>query len=392
MATKLQIWIQKISLALILFTIGVLAVGDFGTRFRFDPSFIPIASSFNDFVTTFRSIIIQALPFITLGTVISVAVAIFLSENLILKIIPKNKVLSHITLASLGIFMPVCECGNIPVAKRLIMKGLSVSQSMTFLLAAPIINPVTIIATYEAFRNVYSSDLLMPGLRVVIGFAIAVTIGILLSMRRNQYSMLTDSFYREVCEVPEHEEKTSIKRAFDLFQKEFIAIGLSLVIGAIIASLVQTFVPRSFLLNIGLGIAIIFIFLVLAYFAYIKAKHKLMRTLIAMGILVGVTINLILPQTVILQLEATTLFSILAMITISLVISVCSSVDAFIAVGYASTFPAGSLLAFMTFGPMVDIKLLTIMRTSFRAEMLWFISIIVTLFSIIAGLALNLLM
>jgi hypothetical protein len=50
--------------------------------------------------------------------------------------------------------MPVCECGNIPVAKRLIMKGLSVSQSFTFLLAAPIINPVTIIATYEAFKNV----------------------------------------------------------------------------------------------------------------------------------------------------------------------------------------------------------------------------------------------
>jgi uncharacterized membrane protein YraQ (UPF0718 family) len=40
------------------------------------------------------------------------------------------------------------------------------------------------------------------------------------------------------------------------------------------------------------------------------------------------------------------------------VVSVCSSVDAFLALGFAAQITPGALLAFLVLGPVVDLKLL----------------------------------
>jgi uncharacterized membrane protein YraQ (UPF0718 family) len=348
-----------------------------------------IPNQLNDFITTFRSIVVQSIPFIFLGTAISVIVALYVDGNFIKKFMPKNKFLSHIFVALLGVFMPVCECGNIPVAKRMIFKGFSVSQAFTFMLAAPIINPVTILSTYEAFKSIYPSDFLMPAMRVGFGFTVALTIGLLLNLRKNQLAMLTDSFYKEVCEVKDHEDKRSIRRALDIFQQEFLSVFFSLTIGALIAGLLQVFVPSGLLLNIGFGLLIGFIGLVISFILFRLNKKKLSRLVIILSTIMGALLSVLLPAELILQIDASTLISIIVMISISFLISVCSSVDAFIAIGYLN-YPAGSLLSFLIFGPMIDIKLLTIMRNSFKAETLWFVSITVTLLSILAGLLVNL--
>src|SRR5579872_3964957 len=106
-----------------------------------------------NFITLFLAIVIESLPFVVLGVIVSVLVALFISEDFILKILPKNRFASHICFALIGIFIPVCQCGNIPAARRFVMKGFSPSQAMTFLLASPVVNPITFLTTYFAFST-----------------------------------------------------------------------------------------------------------------------------------------------------------------------------------------------------------------------------------------------
>jgi len=380
---------QKAVFLVLMIVFGVWAFKDLYALLLEVEFFGYFANQLNDFITTFRSIIIQSIPFVFLGSLISVLVAFFISDSLTFKMIPKNKFLSHAFLALLGIFMPVCECGNIPVAKRLILKGLSVSQAFTFMLAAPIINPVTVLSTFEAFKGLYHNDWLVPGLRVISGFVIALTVGLLLSLKRNQYSMLTDRFYKEVCETSQHIQKRSFSRAIYLFQQEFMGVFPSLVLGAMIASALQVFVPRNSLLNLGLGLVFLFVGFVVSYIFFVLNRKKTSLLIVILSVTLGILLTLLVPEDVVLTLESGTLFSTLAMLTLSLVISVCSSVDSFIAIGYTN-FSVGSLLSFLTFGPMIDVKLLTILRNSFKFEILWFVSVSVACMSVLLGLIVNL--
>lgn len=300
------------------------------------PAGADTALRLNDFVTTFRSIIIQSLPFIVLGISISVLVAIYFREEWILKFLPKNRFLSHAVVSLFGVFMPVCECGNVPVARRLIIKGFSVSQAFTFLLAAPIINPVTIWSTYEAFKDIYPDPIIIVG-RILGAFIIANIIGILLSYKSNQYEYLTDKFYKEVCDHVDEFKDNKFSKALDLFQREFLTIIVVLFIGAAIASASQTLIPREVILSIG----------------------------------------------------NSPVLSIVAMILFSFAISVCSSVDSFLVIGYTSSFTIGSILSYLTFGPMIDIKILTLLRSTFKTKTLLIVTGLVTLFSILIGLVVN---
>jgi uncharacterized protein len=128
-----------------------------------------------------------------------------------------------------------------------------------------------------------------------------------------------------------------ISQAYDIFQGEFIDIMRVLSFGAVLAAASQIFLPRSFVLSIGTD----------------------------------------------------PVFSIIAMILFAFIISVCSNVDAFIAQSFANTFSIGSLAAFLVFGPMIDIKILTMMKKSFTVKTLIIITILVTLISLLVGLIVN---
>lgn len=288
----------------------------------------------SDFITILLGITVEALPFVVIGVVVSVLVELFITPEWILSKVPKNKYISHAIISLLGIVMPVCECGNVPVVRRFMLHGFSVSQATTFLLAAPIVNPITFISTLEAFNF----DQSIAIIRIVAGFAIAYIIGLMFSFIKNQDELLTEKFQHEIACAHDHDSDPKIDRAFNTFRLEFVNTMKLLVVGAAIAALTQTVIPRSVIETVG----------------------------------------------------NSPLLSVLAMLVLAFVVSICANIDAFFALAYASTFTRGSLLTFMVFGPMIDIKMLSMLRTTYKAKALIIITLLVTIFSIGLGLLINL--
>lgn len=326
---KHTLLIFVIALVIITFAYFNLGLKD---RLLYDPSLVGGINKFQDFTTLFLSIIIEAFPFVVLGTLVSVLVGLFVKEEWVLKYLPKNRVISHIVVSLLGVFMPVCECGNIPVARRLLSKGFNVSHSTTFLLAAPILNPLTLLTTLEAFNY----DKSIAFIRIGSAFIVSVGIGLLISLKSNQKEFLNTQFVKDHCDVS-HNHKVSLKNALSIFQSEFIEVVKLLCFGAFLAALSQSFIPRDIIVSLGQN----------------------------------------------------PLFSVLTMIALAFVISICSNVDAFFALSYANTFTTGSILSFLVFGPMIDIKILSMLKTTFTTKYLIIISSLVFLSSVLIGLVVN---
>lgn len=284
-----------------------------------------------DLLTFLISIVVEALPFVVLGIIISVAVQVWLPEGWLLRRLPKRRWVRQVTISLLGVFVPVCECGNVPLARGLLVQGLSASESLVFLLAAPVLNPVTIITTQQAFAN---DPVVLAG-RVAGGFAIANIVGWVF-MRRRRDELLQPDFIK-ACQISRHIHERRWVRSLELFRHEASHMLPALLFGAAVAALVQVAVPREILLTLGSNPA----------------------------------------------------WSIAAMLALAFVISICSNVDAFFALAFKDTFTAGSLVSFLVFGPMIDIKLLSLMRTTYQPKVLMQVSLLVLLMAAAIGLGVN---
>lgn len=318
--------------------VALVSIGFIYFHFRYlfsGPEFLVFQAKAQDFITLVLSVILGALPFLVLGVAVSALVATFIDEKTLLKLLPKNRFGSHIVISLLGMLMPVCECGNIPLARRLMLKGFSASQAITFLLAAPIINIVTIWSTFEAFRG----EPIILISRVVAGFVIANFIGILLSYKPDQTDLLSSGFMMEMRSRNLVSQK-KVDILIDTFQREFWLVFRMLVLGAVVAGLIQTIIPRDYLIGI--------------------ANSQVL--------------------------------SILIMMLLGLIISMCSSVDAFFALSLSSIFNTGAIAAFLTFGPMIDLKILSMLKGSFKLKTLVIITFFVTMGSFITGLIINLIL
>jgi uncharacterized membrane protein YraQ (UPF0718 family) len=293
-----------------------------------------VTSVSQEFFTLFLGLIIEATPFVFLGVLVSILVSLFLNENWVIKYLPRNRILSHFLISFTGVFMPVCECGNVPVARRLMLKGFKLSHSVTFLLAAPIINPITIWTTVEAFGG--SVEVVI--FRVLGALFIANTAGLLISLNKNDDQLLSKSFQHDLSCKHDHDQDSKIKKASDTFETEFLSLMTMLVFGAIMAAGFRTFVPEDIIKSVGT--------------------------------------NLVL--------------SIFAMILLAFVMSICSNVDAFVALTFANRFTVGSIVTFLVFGPMIDIKMLSMLRSTFSKRLLIFLSLYVVLASAAIGLLINL--
>ena len=294
--------------------------------------FLPIdlPKQVQDFITLSLGVIIEALPFVMLGLFFSIIVRLWLPNDWLLKYLPKQPFLRRALISLLGVFMPVCECGNVPLARGLLAKGLTPAESLTFLLAAPILNPVTIITTQQAF----SDDNTVLIARILGGFLIANLIGWIYSSTR-QDAMLRPEFIA-ICK----EKKDNSNRLVDalhFFKHETRSMMPALVIGAMVAGLIQVVVPRETILLLGNSPA----------------------------------------------------WSVLVMAVLAFVVSICSSVDAFFALAFRGSFTSGSLVSFLTFGPMIDVKMLSLMRTTYRRNILLQVSVLVFLMSMLIGLVVN---
>jgi uncharacterized membrane protein YraQ (UPF0718 family) len=289
-----------------------------------------------DATTLAISVVLESLPFVFLGILLSIIVQVWLPPQLLLRRLPRNAALRRAVLSLLGILLPVCECGNLPLARGLMSRGLSVSDSMTFLLAAPILNPVTVITTYQAFG--WSDGILVS--RVLGGFAIANLIGWLYSRHPRPDTMLTARF-QEVCAAERRAPLSGdrFRRSVALFADETSAMLPALFIGSAIAGIIQVGVSRELLISLG----------------------------------------------------GNPVWSVFALMLLAFVVALCSNVDAFFVLALGSSFTPGAVIAFLLFGPMIDIKMLAMMRTTFTARALVQLTALVALLVLVIGLSVNLL-
>ena len=327
---------RSVGRAATLVGLGVVVVGFLVALALMNPG-PSLPTRLQDGLTLSISVLIESLPFVVLGVLLSIVVQVWVPPGVIERWMPRAAWARRAVLSLLGMLIPVCECGNVPFARGLMMRGFGVSETMTFLIAAPIVNPIVIITTHQAFG--FDDGILIA--RLLGGYAVANLIGWLYSRHPDPDALLTDRF-RDSCAVSleaGHDRAGRGQRSLAQFVVELRAVMPALVIGSALAGAVQVLVPRDALLAIGSNPAL----------------------------------------------------SIIAMIALAMIVSICSNVDAFFALSFASTFTPGSIVAFLLVGPLVDVKMLALLRTTFRTRVLAGLVVIVVLFAIAVGSVVNLL-
>ena len=135
----------------------------------------PVAAASN-FMVVFSALLIQAMPLVTLGALVAAAIAVFVPASFFERLAGLPESLQLPAAAAAGFAFPVCECGSVPVARRLVARGLIPSAAVTFMLAAPILNPLVILSTSIAYRG---RDILWPMVlgRIGLGLVAAIAVG-----------------------------------------------------------------------------------------------------------------------------------------------------------------------------------------------------------------------
>ena len=315
----------------LLAIVGIVAV--VALRSWTSDNLAPFRGQVQDVITLALSLLIESLPFIVLGIALSIVVQVFVPTSWLESWLPENPFARRAIVSLFGMFLPVCECGNVPLARGLLGRGYGVGDSVTFLFAAPIVNPVTIVTTHQAFG--FDDGILVW--RLLAGYLIANLLGWLFSRHPNPRELLTTRFVRE-CALPVSQRGgTRWEKVGSLFVSESTALMPALIVGALIAGVIQVGVSREVLLALGTD----------------------------------------------------PIISVLALIMLAFVISVCANVDAFFILPLAQTFLPGSIVAFLVFGPLIDIKMVALLRTTFTGRTITLMAAVVGLCSLALGMVIN---
>ena len=290
--------------------------------------------------TIFVAVCVQALPFLVLGVAVSGAIAAYVPPRVLARALPARSALAVPVAALAGVALPGCECGSVPIAGRLVARGVDTAPAVTFMLAAPAVNPVVLVATAVAFPGRPAVVLA----RFLASLLAACTVGLLWAARTGRAPAdlalpdhtdpgrtdpgRTDPDHTDPDHTaPDHtaSDRTRPARAgseppagsrFATFVEtahhDFLHAGGFLIVGAATAASLQTLVPRSVLNGVGhrgwLGVA--------------------------------------------------------ALAGLAVVLAVCSEADAFVAASLTQ-FSLTARLAFLVVGPMVDVKLVALQAGTF---------------------------
>ena len=291
---------------------------------------VSVADRLHTFTTIFLGIFIEAVPFLLLGTLASGVVEVFVRPETLTRWIPRHPLLAVLAGAGLGIVLPVCECGIVVVVRRLLAKGLPLRVGVAFLLAAPVVNPIVFASTLTAFG---AGSMLAA--RFSLSFAIAALIALLFGAARPGEVLRGEAAssdrhhhgHHHHHDHQHHEDATverlprRIRAAVSAAADDLFDVGRYLVIGSLLAAALQALVPREAILAVGSG----------------------------------------------------AVSSVMALSALAFVISVCSTVDAFVALSFVGTFTPASILAFLVFGPMVDIKSALMFSSIFRPRVVGYL-------------------
>lgn len=319
--------------------------------------------------TIFLSLLVEAIPFLLIGVLFSSMLLFFVDERALVEKVPKNPMLAAVCGSLLGFLFPVCECGNVPVARRLITQGAPTPFAIGFLLAAPTINPIVIWVTWVAFRD--QPEIVV--LRVVFSLLIATIIGYVFSFQKDLSPILQPTLARYLkFNQPQKAQSKGLLEASDL-EKE-----------AAVPSILK---PGTYLLGGKLGgqavrMETAAVEATLPAYSPSKPFWDKMRLVIensiqelrelgavlVLGSAIAAAIQVLAPRELILSLGIGPIVSILTMLVLAAVVSICSTVDSFFALSFASSFTSGSLLAFLVFGPMIDLKGIGLMLSIFKPK------------------------
>ncbi len=313
----------------------------------------------NNFAVIVLSILIEAMPFMLIGAIVSAVIEVFISPEIVYRFLPKNKIMSIFLCGLMGIIFPVCECAIVPVVRRLVKKGVPFSSALTFMLSVPVLNPVVLSSTFIAFYP----DKRIAILRGIMGYTVAVSSGIIWHRFFKDSISIEDKYSCHSCchdhtghnhashEHPNHEHTghdhsnhnhtdhdhtgqckhkkngVNIMLLLEHSVEEFFDIGKYLIAGSVIAALMQTFISREMITNMAMSPLIITVFMMgLAY-----------------------------------------------------VLSICSEADAFVARSFASILKNTDTIPFLVYGPVLDIKLTFMLMGAFEKKSVLKIMFIVTL-------------
>ena len=317
--------------------------------------------------TLFLSLLVEAIPFLMMGVLLSGVLLIFVDERKLVSILPKTPFLGALAGSLMGFMFPVCECGNVPVARRLISQGAPISVAVSFLLAAPTINPVVIWATWTAFRDQPE----IAVLRVVLSLVNAVIVAMVFSSQKDLRAILQPNI---AIAIPVPKVKAGAVPIGTFFLDEDRSQSLDLV--NYVSASDQIFnKPLAARLNLLLDNTL--------------AEMRELGAILVIGSAIAAVIQVWVPRDIILSLGQGPISSIIAMMVLAAIVSICSTVDAFFALSFASTFTGGSLLAFLVFGPTIDLKAIGLILTIFQKRAVIYMSLLTALLTFLSCLFIN---
>ena len=341
--------------------------------------------------TIFLSLLVEAIPFLLIGVIFSSMLLFFVDERALVEKVPKNPLLAAICGSLLGFLFPVCECGNVPVARRLITQGAPTAFAIGFLLAAPTINPIVIWVTWVAFRD--QPEIVV--LRVVFSLLIAIIIGFVFSFQKDLSPIVQPTLARYLkFNRPQKAKSKSLLQDSELEKQ------------AAVSSILK---PGTYLLGGKMGgqavrMEAIASQATLPVSSPNKPFSDKMRLVIensiqelrelgavlVLGSAIAAAIQVLAPRELILSLGVGPIVSILTMLVMATVVSICSTVDSFFALSFASSFTSGSLLAFLVFGPMIDLKGIGLMLSIFKPKAVVYLFVLAAQLTFLFCLIVNL--
>lgn len=337
----------------------------------------------NSVLTLFFSLLVEAMPFLLLGVLFSSVLLLFVDERRLIAAVPKNALLAALLGSSIGFLFPVCECGNVPVARRLLVQGASPAMAIGYLLAAPTVNPIVFWATWIAFRD--QPELVF--LRVGFSLLIAVIVGCVFSTQADLRPLLQPAVARAMPAT--RAQKPTQPRAdepgSDLLQSGTFLLGKAgaplrldgggMQTAALVSNPMLT-KPLPEKLRLMLD--------------NMMQELRELGGILILGAAIASVLQVAIPRESVLSLGQGQITSILAMMVLAWVVSICSTVDSFFALSFASTFTSGSLLAFLVFGPMIDLKNIALLLSVFKGRAIAYIFILAAQLTFVLTLLVNL--
>lgn len=266
-------------------------------------------------IIIFISIFFEALPFLFLGALISSIIDKYISEETFVKIIPKNKILAALVGVLLGFFIPACDCAVIPIARRLLKKKVPLNVIISFMLSSPIINPVVLFATYTAFNKNIEFFYLRFLLGIIVSLIVSIIIAIIYKNKNILIEEKEDVHHNHSCSCHScghHHDEGDLKSILKHTIEDMFDVLKYLIIGALIASLMQNLVPASLFKNEVIST------ISLMFFAYLM--------------------------------------------------SLCSTSDSFVAKSMMGSFNNKAILAYLLLGPMIDVKNTIVLMGGFKKK------------------------